>query len=138
MASGNRRLYFHGFVFFGLAPLLGLLIMAPVANPRAMLSMHVNAWLGGAVLCGAAAGWQLLVLSDKARVWTERGLIAGLWLGMAINAANALLGTKTEFSGGGSAPAWAEGLVQVLQLGIVATLTPALIAMAVGAGRRQA
>lgn len=138
MAQGNRRLYFHGFVFFALAPITGFFIMAPVQNPRAMLSLHLACWLAGAVMCGAAAAWAHLSLSEKARAWTERGLIAGLWIGFAITAVTALLGTKTIFAGGGLAPDWAEGLIKVLQVAITATLVPALIAMAVGLGKRGA
>lgn len=105
MATGNRRLYFQGFLFFALAPVIGFLILAPVANPRAMLGLHVTMWLAGGVMCAAAAAWQHLQMGDGARRWTERGLIAGLWIGFGIGALNAFLGTKTDFSGGGSAPA---------------------------------
>jgi hypothetical protein len=138
MVPGNRRLYFHGFLFFAIAPVIGFLIMAPVANPRAMLGLHVTLWLSGALICAAAAAWGHLQLGDAARRWTERGLIAGIWVGLVAGAMSAFMGTKTDFAGGGTAPEWAETLVQALQLGIVVTLVPALALMAVGLGRRVA
>jgi hypothetical protein len=136
MKNSNRRLYFHGFTFFALAPVIGFLIMAPVANPRAMLAFHVTLWLGGAVLCAAAAAWEHVRLGDGIRRWTERGLIAGMWIGFAIGAMNAFTGAQTQFAGGGTAPAWAESLIQLLQLLISVTLVPALASMAIGLGRR--
>ena len=136
MATGNRRLYFQGFLFFALAPVTGFLIMAPVANPRAMLGLHVTLWLTGALLCAAAAAWGHLQMRETARRLTERGLIVGQWIGLASGALNAFMGTKTDFAGGGTAPEWAESLLQLLQLGIVVTLVPALGSMAIGLGRR--
>ena len=137
MASGSRRLYFHGFVFLALAPIVGLLIMAPVANPRALLSLHVSCWLAGAVLCAAGAAWPHLASGEKLQTWTLRGLIAGMWIALALGAMPGFLGTKTMFMGGGTAPDWADALENLLNLAVTVTLMPALIAMAVGLGRRQ-
>src|SRR5262245_290129 len=118
MTIGNRRLYFQGFVLFALAPVTGLLIMAPVANPRAMVGLHVTLWLAGALACAAAAAWSHLELGDVTRRWTERGLILGLWFGVANGAMHAFAGTKTEFTGGGTAPEWVETVLLVIQLTI--------------------
>jgi hypothetical protein len=137
MSSGNRRLYFCGFVFLALAPISGLLILAPVANPRAMLSLHLALWLSGVVLCAAGAGWPLLAMGTKAKNWIERGLISGMWIGLVLACMPAFLGTATLFAGAGAAPpSWAKVLEKVLQIGFTATLTPALLGMAVGLGKR--
>jgi hypothetical protein len=137
MSTGNRRLFFHGFAFFALAPISGLLIVAPVANPRAMLSLHLALWLSGAVMCGAAAAWPHLATGRRTQTWTEGGLILGMWIGVALALVPALIGTSTLFVGGGNAPAWAESLQKALQVGITITLTPALFLMVIGLGKRR-
>lgn len=139
MGQANRRLFFHGFVFFAIAPFTGFLIMAPVANPRAMMSLHISLWLTGALLCAAGAAWPQLSLSERTGRLVQHGLVLGMWFGLALGAIPPLLGTPTLFSGSGpSAPAWAGGLVTALQLAITVTLLPALIAIAVGLGRPAA
>jgi hypothetical protein len=138
MSSGNRRLYFQGFIFLALAPIAGLLILAPIANPRAMLSLHLALWLSGVTLCAAAAAWPLLATGSKIQQWNERGLIVGMWTGFVLAMLPAFLGTSTLFVGGGTAPAWAEILQRILQIGFTVTLTPALFAMAIGLGKRRA
>jgi hypothetical protein len=137
MSSGNRRLFFHGFVYFSLAPLFGFLMMAPVANPRAMMSLHVAAWLSGALLCAAGAAWPQLALSARWAGWTERGLLLGMWLALALGAMPAFFGTPTLFAGGGaSVPAWTAPVVVALQLGVTVSLIPALLAIAIGLGKK--
>ena len=138
MSLGKRRLYFHGFVFLALAPLSGFLILAPVANQRAMLSMHLALWLSGAVMCAAGGAWPLLATSSKTQAWSERGLIAGMWIGLVLAGFPAFLGTSTELAGGGTAPAWAESLERVFQIGMTITLVPALLAIAFGLGKKRA
>jgi hypothetical protein len=138
MSNGNRTLYFQGFVYFAAAPIVGFFIMAPVANPRAMLSLHLATWLAGAITCAAAAAWPHLELGPTATLWAQRGLILGLWFGFAIGLVQALSGTSTMFAGGGAhAPAWAEATIKLLQLAITVTLVPALITIAVGLGKSK-
>ena len=132
---GNRRIFFHGAVFFALAPFFGFLIMAPVSNPRAMLSLHLSAWLAGAVMVGVGAVWPYLALTEGTRTWVERGFLTGMWTGLFLAAFPALLGTSTMFAGGTGGPAWAEGAVKALQILITVTLVPALVVIAVGLGK---
>ena len=125
-------------MYFALAPLVGFAIMAPVANPRAMLSLHLATWLAGAIACAAAAAWPHLKLSPRATSLAQRGLVVGLWIGFAIGLLNALSGAATMFAGGGShQAAWVEPAMGALQLGITVTLIPALITIAVGLGKGE-
>ena len=55
-----------------------------------------------------------------------------MWTGFVLALLPAFMGTSTLFVGGGVAPAWAEVLQRVFQVGMTVTLTPALFAMVVG------
>lgn len=136
MGNGNRTLYFQGFVYFAMAPIIGFAILMPVANPRAMLSLHLATWLAGAIACAAGAAWPHLKLGPSTTTWAQRGLMLGLWFGFAIGLVQALAGTTTMFAGGSLHPAaWAEPTIKVLQLAITVTLVPSLITIAVGLGK---
>lgn len=137
----KRRLIFLGLLLFLASMLTGFAIPA-FTNPRAGLSAHLSAGMGGLLLIAIGVAWDELRLSERMATAAMWMAIYGTWGNWTWNVLNAALGTHvaTPIAGAGhtGAPDWQEKLVLGLLGTAVLSITASIAILASGARGRKA
>ena len=125
MPNQRRGLLRLGATLLLIGAAMGLAAAIPLPHPSRWMTAHVTALILGTLVMVEGLVWNDLRLSDSQRTWLVRLVNIGVWAGVALGSATAIL----DIPGPATAPGLAPSGIQVpILFTLLALIVPATIA----------